>query len=111
MKRVTKVLFFICFSTFCSCDDEELTGNARLVFSGNNLENMEIDVYPEGVFILRDIAATKPILEDLPSSSNGEVFVSGLNSGNYTWYDGLDNIGFFQISAGQTKTYEISIVR
>ena len=101
----------LALTALISCKDDELTGNARLVFSGNNLENMEIDIYPEGVFILRDIIATKPILNNLPTSSNGEVFVSGLNSGNYTWYDGGSNIGFFQISAGQTKTYEISIVR
>ena len=95
MKRVVKILIFICFSIFYSCNDEELTGNARLVFSGSNLENLEIDIYPEGVFILQDIVTTKPILENLPANSHGEVFVPGLNPGNYTWYAGRRNIGFF----------------
>ena len=105
-----KVFFLILLTILVACDDDdELTGNARLVFTSSNLESLEIDIYPEGVFTIPDLITTQPIMKDLLPDGNGEVLISNLNAGNYTWYDGGSNIGFFQISTGQTKTYEISI--
>lgn len=96
----------------CSaCNNEELTGSARLIFIANNLETLEVDIYPEGIFTIAELIDTEPILKNLQSNGNGVVVVPNMNAGNYTWYDGGTNIGFFQISAGQTKTYEISIFR
>ena len=104
------VSFLMIMTVLIACnDDDNLTGSAKLVFTGDDLRDLEIDIYPEAVFTVPDLIRTQPLMKDLLPDANGEVLISNMNEGNYTWYDGGNNIGFFQISAGQTKTYEIFI--
>lgn len=91
-----------------SCNEEELTGNARLEFSGNNIEDLEIDIYPESIFTVSELIDAQPLIRNI-QAVNGEVVVPNFNPGNYTWYDSGNNIGFFQITAGQTRTFEFFI--
>ncbi|MEP2025910.1 MAG: hypothetical protein ABJH98_05275 [Reichenbachiella sp.] len=108
MKKITKYSFLLLLILLLNaCKEEDLTGNATLVFAGN-IENLEIDIYPETVFTVSELIRAQPLIRNL-AADNGEVIVSNLNPGNYTWYNGGSNIGFFQITAGETRIFEFSI--
>ena len=107
MKQLTILILILCLGTACT-EDEALTGSVRLVFSGTNVDELKINIYPGEIFTVEDLIRTQPLIKDL-QPINGVVTVSGYNPGNYTWYDGGRQIGFFQITAGQTRTFDISI--
>ena len=110
MSLLKKIPLLLLITLLMACDDDdELTGNVVLVVSREDIEGLEIDVYPEGVYTISELIRTQPIMRNLEPNLNGEVMISNLNAGNYTWHGGRENIGFFQVSAGQTKRYEIFI--
>gem|GEM_PF-2870325 len=101
------LLFTLCV-VLSSCGEEDaLTGNAQLTFTGNT-QGLEISIYPESVYTISDLLATQPLIRDI-NATGGFASIEGLNPGNYTWYDDRDNIGFFQITAGQTRSFSFSI--
>lgn len=105
MKKYQVVLMIlVCLG--CNEESEPLTGNAIITFTGNDIRSREISIYPESVFTVSDLVHTNPIIDRLTQNGQGEIFIENLNAANYTWYGNGSNIGFFQISAGQTKTYE-----
>jgi len=108
MKRkfVFCMLFYPAF--FFSCKEEDLTGNATLVFS--NCQDCEISIYPGDVSPeIPILIHVEPILRGLHPDIDGSLFIESLNTGNYLWYDGSCNKGYFQITAGKSREFLTSI--
>lgn len=105
LKTITlTLLLFVCFS----CEEEEpLLGSATLRFTGDII-NREINIYPGEVYSIQELLNVYPLIEGR-SAANQRIVISDLNPGNYTWYDLRNNIGFFQITAGQNREFEYEL--
>ncbi len=111
ISRLTfSLAFLLLYIPLSSCDEDDIptTGGAMLVFSGTDLQDVRINIYPETVYEIPSLLRVQPLIEGLNPIS-GEINVANLNAGNYTWYDLRDNIGFFQITAGETRSFEYSL--
>jgi hypothetical protein len=103
------LVFALLLTLLSSCKDDDVftTGSAELTFTGR-IEEVRINIYPETVFTVSELLATQSLTQKT-IALNGQILIEDFNPGNYTWYDNRDNIGFFQITAGQQRRFEFSI--